>query len=160
MIQAIFCWALSQFYKTTTNKTKTIQDYLGGSSIHKSTCSCQLGSSLQLGLMRLLYVVCTAGEFVWNEDGVVQLPAPFIMLFDFFIIIYKFIRFLNEFFCYLRALPLIDPQYCSGSQQAFQPSNWVNIVEQAKLSPGKHAKINAIDPSEAHALPLGIAGGT
>ena len=24
----------------------------------------------------LLYVVCTAGELVWNEGGVVQLPAP------------------------------------------------------------------------------------
>ena len=31
----------------------------------------------------LLYVVCTAGEFVWNEGGVVQLPAPFITLCDF-----------------------------------------------------------------------------
>ena len=32
----------------------------------------------------LLYVVCTAGEFVWNEGGVVQLPAPYIKLCDFF----------------------------------------------------------------------------
>ena len=31
----------------------------------------------------LLYVVCTAGEFVWNEGGVVQLPAPYVMLGDF-----------------------------------------------------------------------------
>ena len=26
----------------------------------------------------LLYVVCTAGDFVWNGGGVVQLPAPYI----------------------------------------------------------------------------------
>jgi hypothetical protein len=32
-------------------KQKTILDYLGGSSVQKSTCSHQLGSSLQLGLM-------------------------------------------------------------------------------------------------------------
>ena len=32
----------------------------------------------------LLYVVCTAGEFVWNEGGVVQLPAPYITLCDIF----------------------------------------------------------------------------
>ena len=32
----------------------------------------------------LLDVVCTAGEFVWNEGGVVQLPAPYITLCDFF----------------------------------------------------------------------------
>jgi hypothetical protein len=31
----------------------------------------------------LLNVVCTAGEFVWNEGGVVQLHAPYIMLSDF-----------------------------------------------------------------------------
>ena len=42
----------AQTTKTTTNKTKTIQDYLSGSSVHKSTCSRQLGTSLQLGLMR------------------------------------------------------------------------------------------------------------
>ena len=30
-----------------------------------------------------LYVVCTAGEFVWNEVGAVQLPAPYITLCDF-----------------------------------------------------------------------------
>jgi hypothetical protein len=41
----------AQTTKTTTNKAKTIQDYLGGSSVQKSTCSRQLGSSLQLGLM-------------------------------------------------------------------------------------------------------------
>jgi hypothetical protein len=35
----------------TTNKTKTIKDYLGGSSVQKSTCSRQLGSSLHLWLM-------------------------------------------------------------------------------------------------------------
>jgi hypothetical protein len=33
----------AQTTKTTTNKTKTIQDYLGGSSVQKSTCSRQLG---------------------------------------------------------------------------------------------------------------------
>jgi hypothetical protein len=32
----------------------------------------------------LLYVVCTAGEFVWKAGGIVQLPAPYIMLCDFF----------------------------------------------------------------------------
>ena len=37
----------------------------------------------------LLYVVCTAGEFVWNEGGIVPatcylLPAPYIMMCDFF----------------------------------------------------------------------------
>ena len=31
----------------------------------------------------LLYVLCTVGEFVWNEGGVVQLPAPCITLCDF-----------------------------------------------------------------------------
>ena len=31
----------------------------------------------------LLYVVCTAGEFVWNEGGVVQVPAPYITLCHF-----------------------------------------------------------------------------
>ena len=31
----------------------------------------------------LLYVVCTAGKFVWNEAGVVLLPAPYITLRDF-----------------------------------------------------------------------------
>ena len=31
----------------------------------------------------LLYVVCTAGEFVWNEVVVVQLPAPYISMCDF-----------------------------------------------------------------------------
>ena len=61
MIQAIFCSAWSKSYKTTTNKTKTIQDYLGGSSVHKSTCSRQLGSSLQLGLMRYFH----ENAFVW-----------------------------------------------------------------------------------------------
>ena len=38
----------AQTTKTTTNETKTIQDYLGSSSVHKTTCSHQLGSSLQL----------------------------------------------------------------------------------------------------------------
>ena len=33
----------------------------------------------------LSYVVCTAVEFVWNEGGVVQLPAPYITLCDFFV---------------------------------------------------------------------------
>ena len=33
----------------------------------------------------LLYVVYTAGEFVWKEGGVVQLPAPYIALCDFFV---------------------------------------------------------------------------
>ena len=32
----------------------------------------------------LLYVVRTAGEFVWNDGSVVQLPAPYITLCDFF----------------------------------------------------------------------------
>ena len=41
----------AQTTKTTTNKTKTIQDYLGGSSVQKSISSRQLRSSLQLGLM-------------------------------------------------------------------------------------------------------------
>jgi hypothetical protein len=40
----------AQTTKTTTNKTKTIQDYLGGSSVQKTTCSHQLESSLKLGL--------------------------------------------------------------------------------------------------------------
>ena len=31
----------------------------------------------------LVYVVCTAGVFVWNERSLVQLPAPYIMLYDF-----------------------------------------------------------------------------
>ena len=31
----------------------------------------------------LLYVVCTAGEVVWNESSVLQLPAPYITLCDF-----------------------------------------------------------------------------
>ena len=31
----------------------------------------------------LLYVACTAGKFVWNEGGVVQLPAPYITMCDF-----------------------------------------------------------------------------
>ena len=31
----------------------------------------------------LLYVVCAAGEFIWNEGGVVLLPAPYITLCDF-----------------------------------------------------------------------------
>ena len=42
----------AQTTKTTTNETQTIQDYLGGSRVQKSTCSHQRGSSLQLGLMR------------------------------------------------------------------------------------------------------------
>ena len=33
-------------------------------------------------LVMLLYDVCTAGEFVWNEGGVVQLPEPYITLCD------------------------------------------------------------------------------
>jgi hypothetical protein len=41
----------AQTTKTATNKKKKVQDYLGGSSVQKSTCSRQLGSSLQLGLM-------------------------------------------------------------------------------------------------------------
>ena len=32
----------------------------------------------------LLYVVCTAGEFVLNDGGVVQLPVPYITSCDFF----------------------------------------------------------------------------
>ena len=37
----------------------------------------------------LLYVVCTAGEFVWNEGGIVPatcylLPVPYITMCDFF----------------------------------------------------------------------------
>ena len=35
----------------------------------------------------LLYVMCIAGEFVWNEGGVVQLPAPYITLCDFLLYI-------------------------------------------------------------------------
>lgn len=50
--------------KTTTDKTKTIQDYLGSSSIHKSTCSHQLGSSLQLGLMNY---------FIWKFIQIIEL---------------------------------------------------------------------------------------
>ena len=34
----------------------------------------------------MLYNVYTAGEFVWNEGGDVQLPAPYITLCDFFIV--------------------------------------------------------------------------
>ena len=34
----------------------------------------------------LLYVVCTAGEFVLNEDGVVQLLAPYVTLSDFLLL--------------------------------------------------------------------------
>ena len=33
----------------------------------------------------LLYVVCNAGEFIWNAGGVVQLPAPYITLCDFYL---------------------------------------------------------------------------
>ena len=78
----------AQTKKTTTNKTKTIRDYLGGSSVHKSTCSRQLGSSLQFGLMRYFhenaFVCCVqSGEFVWNEGGVVQLTPTYITLRDF-----------------------------------------------------------------------------
>ena len=32
-----------------------------------------------------LYVVCTAGEFVWNKGGDLQLPAPYITICDFVI---------------------------------------------------------------------------
>ena len=35
----------------------------------------------------LLYVVCTAGEFVLNEGGVVQLDSPYITLCDFFMMV-------------------------------------------------------------------------
>ena len=31
----------------------------------------------------LLYVVCTAGSFVYNKSGVVQPPAPYITMCDF-----------------------------------------------------------------------------
>jgi hypothetical protein len=41
----------AQTTKTTANQTKAIQDYLGGSSLQKSTCSRQPGLSLQLGLI-------------------------------------------------------------------------------------------------------------
>ena len=76
----LICGMQKQQRRQQTNK-KTIQDYLGGSSVQKSTCSHQLGSSLQLGL-------CTAGEFVWNEGGTVPatcylLPAPYITMCDF-----------------------------------------------------------------------------
>ena len=37
----------------------------------------------------LLFVVSTAGEFVWNEGGAVQLPAPYIMVFDFLTLSYN-----------------------------------------------------------------------
>jgi hypothetical protein len=62
-----------QTTKTTTNKTKRIQDYLCGSSVQKSMF---MPIGIQLGLMcefqeNALYVVYTAGEFVWNEGGVV-----------------------------------------------------------------------------------------
>ena len=32
---------------------------------------------------KLILRECTAGEFDWNEGGVVQLPAPYITLCDF-----------------------------------------------------------------------------
>jgi hypothetical protein len=44
----------AQTTKTTTNKTKAIQDYLSGSSVQKSTCSHQLGSSIQFGYTKLI----------------------------------------------------------------------------------------------------------
>ena len=40
-----------------------------------------------------MYVVCTAGEFVWNEGCVVQLPAPYIMLCDFYVLICILVQF-------------------------------------------------------------------
>ena len=42
----------------------------------------------------LLYVVCKAGEFVWNEGGVVQLPAPYNTLCDILSgFLYNFLHF-------------------------------------------------------------------
>ena len=41
----------------------------------------------------LLYVVCTAGEFVWNEGGIVQLPAPYITMCDF---LYEIVKITSE----------------------------------------------------------------
>ena len=63
----------AQTTKTARNKTKTIQEYLGGSSVQKRTCLRQLESSLQLGLMREYFCMLYAQrvEFVWNEGGVV-----------------------------------------------------------------------------------------
>ena len=46
----------------------------------------------------LLYVLCTAGEFVWNEGGVVPatcylLPAPYITMCDF---LYRNVFYMRE----------------------------------------------------------------
>ena len=44
--------------KATTNKTKVINNHLGGRRVHKSTCSCQLGSSLHLVLWQMRNWMC------------------------------------------------------------------------------------------------------
>ena len=74
----------AQTTKTTANKTKTIQGYLGGSSVQKSTCSTGIITPVRVNE----YVVCTAGEFFWNEGGVVPAtcylqPGPYITMCDF-----------------------------------------------------------------------------
>jgi hypothetical protein len=82
----------AQTTKTTTTKTKTIQDYLGGNSVQKSTCLHQLGSSLQLGLISLFpendLVCCMHSVWICLEWGrccaCYPLPAPYITMRDFF----------------------------------------------------------------------------
>ena len=78
--------------KMTTNKTKTITDYLGrnGIRVQKSICSRQLGSSLQSGLFiyyiilfhvkiqsysknsyceNLIYVCTNTRHFLWSNES-------------------------------------------------------------------------------------------
>jgi hypothetical protein len=62
----------AQTTKTTTNKTNTIQDNLGGSSVQKINMLTPTGIITPIWvneLRMLLYVV--PGEFVWNEGDLV-----------------------------------------------------------------------------------------
>ena len=52
----------------------------------------------------LLYVVCTAGEFVWNEGGVV--PAPIMQLNVFFLVYQKHVC-LNDTFIFIEKVSII-----------------------------------------------------
>ena len=60
-----------QRWQWTKHWQLTIQEYLSGSSVQKSTCSPQLGSSLQLGLMRYFHenAFCVHSRWICFEWG-------------------------------------------------------------------------------------------
>ena len=72
-------FSIAHITKITTNKTKTITDYLVGKRVHKSISSCQLGSSLKSSFNSYWH----ENASVCNPGDVVQLSAPYIMLRDF-----------------------------------------------------------------------------